>query len=311
MKTAKVSGLAVGLNVVGLSFCLLSAFRMTDVLCITQGCSVYEDFSLFSVSLYGFGSAAFLMLLFFAIARQGRYLLMASAFFLILDSVFLTTQILLWPCMKCLIVAALFGAVMVVAMIIQDQDKKTGMKWVMLVWFLLFFVDVIAVAKESVSPWPVYGYDAAPVHLYFSPTCPSCQGMIDALLAKTSAPTQIALYPISKNPEDTVKIMFLEKQLKKGTALKEALVLCQQAKEVNTIYDMAYLRTVLNTFKNMSVLSRMGVTHVPFLVARTSFWSNVGKPVSPEDDCPVFSKNASGLCEDAKPGGLKELFKSK
>ena len=310
MKTAKISGLAVGLNVVGLSFCLLSAFRMTDVLCITQGCSVYEDFSLFGVSLYGFGSAAFLMLLFFAIARQGRYLLMASAFFLILDSVFLTTQILLWPCMKCLIVAALFGAVMVVAMI-QYQDKKTGMKWVMSVWFLLFFVDVIAVAKESVSPWPVYGYDAAPVHLYFSPTCPSCQGMIDALLAKTSAPTQIALYPISKNPEDTVKIMFLEKQLKKGTTLKEALVLCQQAKEVNTIYDMAYLRTVLNTFKNMSALSRMGVTHVPFLVARTSFWSNAGKPVSPEDDCPVFSKNASGLCEDAKPGGLKELFKSK
>ncbi|MEI6259948.1 MAG: hypothetical protein WCR46_08580 [Deltaproteobacteria bacterium] len=311
MKTAKVSGLAVGLNVVGLSFCLLSAFRMTDVLCITQGCSVYENFSLFGVSLYGFGSAAFLMLLFFAIARQGRYLLMVSAFFLILDSVFLTTQILLWPCMKCLIVAALFGAVMVVAMIIQDQDKKTGMKWVMSVWFLLFFVDVIAVAKESVSPWPVYGYDAAPVHLYFSPTCPSCQGMIDALLAKTSAPTQIALYPISKNPEDTVKIMFLEKQLKKGTALKEALVLCQQAKEVNTIYDMAYLRTILNTFKNMSALSRMGVTHVPFLFARTSFWSNAGKPVSPEDDCPVFSKNDSGLCEDAKPGGLKELFKSK
>jgi len=310
MKTAKVSGLAVGLNVVGLSFCLLSAFRMTDVLCITQGCSVYEDFSLFGVSLYGFGSAAFLMMLFFAIAWQGRYLLMASAFFLILDSVFLTTQILLWPCMKCLIVAALFGAVMVAAMI-QCQDKKMGMKWVMSVWFLLFFVDVIAVAKESVSPWPVYGYDAAPVHLYFSPTCPSCQGMIDALLAKTSAPTQIALYPISKNPEDTVKIMFLEKQLKKGTALKEALVLCQQTKEVNTIYDMAYLRTVLNTFKNMSALSRMGVTHVPFLVARTSFWSNAGKPVSPEDDCPVFSKNASGLCEDAKPGGLKELFKSK
>jgi hypothetical protein len=307
MKTAKVNSLAVVLNFMGLFFCLLSAFRMTDALCVTQGCSVYEDFSLFGVSLYGFGSAAFFILLCFTIAWQGRYLMILSAFFLMLDSVFLATQILLWPCMKCLMVAAIFGAVMAAAMI---QEKKTWMKWVMSIWFLLFFVDVAAVAKESVSPWPVYGNDAAPVHLYFSPTCISCQKMIDALLAQTDAPAQIALYPISKNPEDTGKIMFLEKQLKNGADLKEAMVSYQQAKKVNT-NDMAYLRTILNTFKNMLALSRMGVTHVPFLVAKTSFWSNAGKPVSPEDDCPVFSKNASGLCEDAKPGGLKELFKSK
>ncbi|MBI5594387.1 MAG: hypothetical protein HY881_28395 [Deltaproteobacteria bacterium] len=307
MKTAKVNSLAVALNFTGLFFCLLSAFRMTDMLCVTQGCSVYEDLSLFGVSLYGFGSAAFFMLLCFAIARQGRYLLMASACFLMLDSVFLTTQILLWPCMKCLVVAALFGAVMAAAMI---RERKIWMKWVVSVWFLLFFADVAAIAKESVSPWPIFGSDAAPVHLFFSPTCPSCQEIIDALMAKTDAPIQIALYPISKNSEDTGKIMFLEKQLKNGTALKEAMASYQEAKEVNT-NDPAYLRTILNTFKNMLALSRMGVTHVPFLVARTSFWSNAGNSVSPEDDCPVFSKNASGSCEDTKPGGLKELFKSK
>jgi len=307
MKTAKVNGLAVALNFTGLFFCLLSVFRMTDVLCVTQGCSVYEELSIFGVSLYGFGSTAFFMLLCFAIARQGRYLLMASACFLMLDSVFLTIQILLWPCMKCLIVAALFGAVMAAAMI---RERKTWMNWVMSVWFLLFFADVAAIAKESVSPWPVFGSDAAPVHLYFSPTCISCQEMIDALMAKTDVPTQIALYPISKNSEDTGKIMFLEKQLKNGATLKEAMALYQEVEEVNT-NDPAYLRTILNTFKNMLALSRMGVTHVPFLVARTPFWSNAGNSVSSEDDCPVFSKSASGSCEDTKPGGLKALFKSK
>ncbi|MBI5591187.1 MAG: hypothetical protein HY881_11965 [Deltaproteobacteria bacterium] len=308
MKRLKGSSLAVVLSAAGLCFCLLSAFRMTDVLCITQGCSVYEDFSVFGISPYWFGAAAFLMLLCFAVAWRGRYLTMVAALFLMLDSVFLATQILFWPCMKCLIVAVLFGAVMAAAMI---QEKKTWMKWVMAIWFVLFFVDMAAVAKESISPWPVYGYDAAPVHLYFSPTCPSCRGMIDALLAKTDAPTQIALYPISKNSEDTGKIMFLEKQLKNGMALKEAMALCMQVKDLNMTYNMAYWRTILNTFKNLSALSRMGVTHVPFLVAGTSFWSNAGKPVSLQDDCPVFSKNASGLCEDTKPGGLKELFKSK
>lgn len=308
MKTIKNRIPAIGLSIFGLLFCLLSAFKMTDAVCVTQGCSVYEGLSVGGISLYWFGGAAFLMLTCCATGWRGRYLTATAAFFLILDMVFLVIQILLWPCMQCLIVAAFFGAVMRVAMV---QGKPPWTRWVLTAWFLLFFVNGISAAKEAIPPWPVYGTDAAPVHLYFSPTCPACREMIAALLTKSDIDAQIALYPIAKNSEDTQRIILLEEELKHGTPLKESLSLCEQAKVPAMTYDMAYFRAMLNTFKNMSALSRIGVTHIPFLTTRTPFWSDIAASAPPKEDCPMFSGTASGLCEDTPSSGLKELFKSK
>ena len=308
MKTAPIQVPAIAFSIIGLLFCLLSGLKMTDVFCITQGCSVYEGFSVFGISLYWFGTAAFGVLLCSAVARRGVYLLPAAAFFLTCNMVFLLIQVLLWPCMSCLIVATLFGAMMAAAMF---PEKKKWARRLISVWLLLFVVNVVAVAKESMVPWPIYGKNTATVRLFFSPTCPSCRTMIDSLLAKADVLSRIALYPISKNPEDTKRIILLEKMLKNGVAIQEAMVRYQQIEGLDANRDMDYLRTVVNTFKNLMALSRIGVTHVPYLSTGTPFWVDAGKVVPLKDDCPVFSKTPSGLCEDSKPGGLKDLFKSK
>ncbi len=299
------------LSVAGLAFCLLSVFKMTDAICVTQGCSVYEGISVGGLSLYWFGAAAFGMLLVCAVARGGKYLAGVAALFLILDMGFMGIQILLWPCIQCLVVAAFFGAVMAVATV---RSKKSWMRWILTAWFLLWCVNGVAAAKESIVPWAAYGTDAAPAHLFFSPTCPACREMIAGLLTKPDLQTQIALYPVAKNAEDTQRILILEQELAKGTPLKEALNQCEQAPLTEKApVDMAYLDTLWKAFRNMSVLSRSGVTHIPFLTARSPFWSEASRTTPPQADCPMFSKDASGLCQDAPAGGsgLKELLNSK
>ena len=309
MKSTEINIPAFGFSIVGLTFSLLSAFRMTDALCVTQGCSVYEGFSVFGLSLYWFGAAAFLILLSLTVIWRGEYLTAAAALFLMFDMVFLVIQILLWSCVQCLFVAALFGVIMFSAMI---RKKSIWIQRTLGLWFLLFFVNGVGVVKEIMVPWPVYGKDTAPVHLYFSPTCPSCQEMIDTILARPEGLSQIALYPISKNQEDTQRIILLVNMLKSGTPIKEAMVKYKQAKSGDIKQDGIYLQTLVNTSKNMMALSRMNITHVPFLTARTSFWSDIKKADPPKDDCLVFSTNAPGKCEDnTKPGGLQELFKSR
>ena len=305
MRTARVSASSVVFSLIGLSFCLLSAFKMTDMLCITQGCSVYKGLSVAGLSLYWFGSAAFGILLICAMVWNGRYLEGVAALFLILDMVFLVIQILLWPCMQCLIVAMLFGAVMRSA---TARNRKTWMRWVLTAWFLLFIVNGVSAARESIVPWPLYGVGTAPVHLYFSPTCPACRAMITGLLTRTDILTHIALYPIAKNGEDVRRIIRLEAELTRGIPLKEALDRCEQTPAGNVICDMVYLRTLWKIFKNTSALSRTGVTHIPFLTAHTPFWSDT---LQYKGDCPMFSKDASGLCADTPTGGLKDIFKSK
>jgi hypothetical protein len=305
MRTVKISASSVVFSVIGLSFCLLSAFKMTDALCITQGCSVYKGLSVAGLSLYWFGGAAFGILLICAMVWNGRYLAGVAALFLILDMVFLVIQILLWSCMQCLIVAALFGAVMRSAMV---RNRKRWMRWILTVWFLLFVVDGVSAVRESVVPWPLYGVDTAPVHLYFSPTCPACRAMITELLTRTDILAHIALYPIAKNGEDIQRVIRLETELTRGMPLKEALDRCEQTPVGNVTCDMVYWRTLWNIFKNVSALSRTGVTHIPFLTARSPFWSDT---LQYKGDCPMFSIDASGLCADTPNGGLKDIFKSK
>jgi hypothetical protein len=299
---------AVGFSLIGLIYCLLSVFKMTDVFCITKGCSVYDGFSIFGISLYWFGATAFFILLLTAVIRTGWYLLLTAAFFLTLNMAFLLVQVLLWPCASCLIVAALFGAIMA-ASILPEKKKWAGR--LMMVWFLLFVLNGIAAAKELLAPWPVYGNNEAQIRLYFSPTCPSCRTMIDSLLSRTDVLSRIALYPVSKGPEDTKRIRLLEKMLRDGVPIQDAVIQYQQNTVMNVEWDMDYFRTALNTFKNLMALSRLGVAHVPYLSTGAAFWTEAGKTAPLKDDCPVFSKSPSGLCEDSKPGGLKDIFKSK
>jgi hypothetical protein len=307
MKTSGICVSAVGFSLIGLVFCILSVFELTNVLCITQGCSVYDGFSIFGISLYWLGAAAFFILLCAAVVRRGEYLLLAAAFFVILNMIFLLIQVLLWPCASCLIVAVLFGAVMAAALF---PEKIKWARRILAVWFLLFAFNGIAVAKESLAPWPIYGKKDAAVRLFFSPTCPSCQTMMNSLLSKTDVLPRMALFPISKSSEDTKRIMILDDLLRKGVPLPEAMIHYQKIEGMDIQQSTNYVRIVFNTFKNLMALSRLGVTHVPYLSSGMPFWSETAKVAPLKDDCPVFSRNPAGLCEDAKSGGLKELFKS-
>ncbi len=306
MKHLKINWTTLIIAALGVIFCVLSAFRVTDVLCVTQGCTLYQDIILWGISFYWFGALAFFILLSIEISPYRYYLNRTAAVFVLLDIPFLFIQVLLWPCAHCLIVALFFGLIFYASL---DKNQK-WMNWLLGVWLLLFSVNVISVAKESLSPWPVYGDRSAQIQLYFSPSCPSCHSMLDALLAKGEMTSRIALYPIVKSASDIPKIMALEKRLKEGMPIQEAL-LQYQKDENSTDSDLNYYRVKFQTFRNLVSMSRYGATSVPFLVTQTPFWRNVKISQPVKDDCPVFSKNSQGLCVDEESSGVKKLFESR
>jgi len=236
---------------------------------------------------------------------RSRFHLLA-AIFVLLDIPFLCIQILLWPCFHCLVVALLFGGILFVS---ADRHQK-WMNRILGIWFILFCVNAVSVARESIPPWPIFGNRAAPIKLYFSPTCPSCQAMLDALLEKGEMSSRIALYPISKSSDDTHKILELEKRLKEGVSIQIALRQYQKGNDYDgSLAD--YWRIKILTFCNLASMSRYGITSVPFLITQSPFWQKVKTSQTAKEDCPVFSKNSQGVCEDDQSGGVKNLFESK
>jgi len=304
MKHPKIDRASLAVTLLGMIFCVLSAFEVTDALCVTRGCAIYRDFSLWGISLYWFGALAFTILLTVAVTPYRHFFNRVAAIFVLLDIPLLIVQILLWPCIHCLIVALFFGLIL-----FFSRTEKKWMHRLFGLWLMVFFATGISAAKDSLSPWPIYGDRKAPIHLYFSPSCPSCHAMLDALLEKNENVYRIALYPIAKSASDIVQIHSLEKCLKEGLPIQMAVKQYQKEAHIEG-NGWAYYRIQFHTFRNLMCLSRYGAGSVPFLITQTPFWQNVKPSQSVKDDCPVFSKNPQGVCVEEQSGSMKQLFES-
>ncbi|KIH75528.1 hypothetical protein SAMN05660860_03344 [Geoalkalibacter ferrihydriticus] len=252
----------------GLVFCLLNAAG-ADLFCLTSGCALYAGYSLFGVSFYAYGAMGFGTILVLALCARRMPLAVKLLFWVIfiglfLDVLFLGWQILYWPCLSCLVVAVLLGWTAVAFWLRYAHEGRRLLQGVFLIWVFFLIPVGIAAGKELfLSPWPIYGAQDAPIHVFFSPTCPACGTEVAKLLQSPYA-DRAAFFPVAKDGRD-LKLFaaFLQEKLDEPQDLRR-LFLEEPDGEVSVPLVLRW-----RLARNTMALAGYGAQSIPFILSPT------------------------------------------
>lgn len=210
------------LGLLAIAFCIWSALGNDVNICVTTGCTLYEDFSIAGVSLWWIGAAAFTVLCACALLGQvgaGRWL---AALFLLVDICLLLLMSLTAPCISCLLIALFFALCYFFfrRVSIKRQNGTLRPSILIWVWLALFVVNLGQVARSQLDVWPILneaGEDN--VRMFFSPTCKYCIEGVNVL----SGNINVGFYPVAENEADIAQIDKMITLLAEGQSLAEAL----------------------------------------------------------------------------------------
>lgn len=210
---------AAAVCLAGLLFCLWVFFTGGRSLCLTDGCTLFQDFRLAGVSLWQAGSVLFAVLLLLALLRLCRAALLLSACALAADAVLLCIMLFTAPCVNCLIVASFIALAFTTFRAALPSGRKERSLLLML-WSVLLVIDLGGVLRDLAEPWsPLESDSEASVQIYFSPSCPACR----MLLARAGELEDAAWYPVAENERDILVIAAMTEQLKKGLSMAQAV----------------------------------------------------------------------------------------
>lgn len=209
---------------IALAFCVWTALGNDVNICITTGCTLYQDFSIFGISLWWYGTAAFTILSFcalFGFSFAGRRL---AALFLLGDTALLLLMLLTAPCINCLVVALFFCLSYLFfrnASLPQTQNGQgSGRSLLIWCWIFFFVINIGAVVRSQMEIWPILDESGeGRARMFFSPSCHYCTEGIDYL----SGHVYMAFYPVAENETDIYRIARMIELLDKGLNISEAL----------------------------------------------------------------------------------------
>lgn len=247
----------------------LSRVLGSDLFCGTRGCEIYAGYGLFGISFYLYGFVGFLGIFLLTLYVDYRYvrplLALTLGLALLIDTLFLIYQTLLWPCSSCQVVALLIG---ICAFSGVQVLKLPGRKLLMalgVLWCLFFITVGVAVVKEvAFKPWALYGSSEAPVKIYFSPTCPACEKVVRKILDDGRMADQTGLYPIAKNREDAAR---LARVLEPGVDLVDATIVLGLFAPASQDAPALSSRNRLRLLSNKMALARYDVSRVPLILS--------------------------------------------
>ncbi len=250
-------------SILGLTFCAWTAYGNAIDICISAGCTVSKELSIGGISLWWFGCAAFAILV--VLSFSGRPLLGAvvAGTCLVADVGFLLLMLVTASCLSCLIVAIFFAlAYTAFRHTGRKPDEIVSRSWLIVVWILLMIANIGGMLRENMMPWAVKSPEKTSVHVYFSPTCPSC---LDAVAALSPIETA-AFFPISKGEDDIIYLARMQSFLDQGSNPADALALAREseiAPEDFGIFSELLLRFRL--LVNGAYLARNGIDVVPVI----------------------------------------------
>ncbi|MDD4701933.1 MAG: hypothetical protein PHI96_06890 [Desulfovibrio sp.] len=257
---------ALCLALLAAAFCAWSALGNEVNLCVTAGCSLYQDTSVAGISLWWLGTGVFAALCFLALLGATHWGRILAALALTGDVLLLLVMALTAPCLSCLIAAVFFALIYMSfrqAAATRSRASKPGRSILVLVWGVLFIVNLGAVARSQSNIWAITdnGQEAS-VHMFFSPSCTSCREGIAIL----SGHVDVAFYPLAETDADVYRVAHMIRRLDQGSSMAEALAASQDIKAPSGFAawnpDMVWLR--FRMLRNKSHVFMAGAQTVPF-----------------------------------------------
>ncbi len=249
-------------SIAGLAFCAWSAYGNAFQICLSAGCEISQDMAIGGISLWWFGCAAFATLIILSFSGRPALGVVVAGMFLVADVGLLLLMLMTASCISCLIVALFFAIAYTAFRHAGKGYDPVGRSWLVLVWSLFLIANLGGVLRESMTPWAISGKEDASVHVYFSPTCPSC---LDAITTMSPNPTA-AFFPVMKKPSEFELIAHMTDALEEGKNVHEALLHALEPKE--TPPKLGFFSSMLLRVRllfNQAYLARNGVSVVPVI----------------------------------------------
>ena len=267
---------ALSVSTLATIFCIWSALGNDVNLCVTAGCSLYQDFSIGGFSFWWLGVAAFALLAALALlgaAGIGRAL---AGLALLADMGLLLLMIFTAPCTSCLVVAFFFALCYLCfrhAARGQFPQPEQRRSMLLLLWLLLFAVNLGAVARSQLDVWPIMEVgEEVRMRLFFSPSCPSCRAAVESL----SGRVDVGFYPLAEDDADIARTARMRELLEQGQNPAQALQGAQDIGEDGPgLLSPSMLWLRFRMLCNKAHVFASGTQSVPFVEFHglPSFWS--------------------------------------
>ena len=310
-KPVRLGGSAL-LALLGAAYCLAAELGLGEALCVTNGCSLYQNFSLYGISLWHVGIATFLVLAGLSFTGRLSLALNLSRLTVLADCFLLLLMSLTSPCLACM--GAAFFLAVVFYSLHRAQAEQNNSKGgphprsrLLAVWMLFMAAAAILAAKELAAPDPWHGPEDAPVRLYFSPHCPAC---LQAVEAVTASPLPVAYYPVAASLDEIKVILAMEDDLAKGVPLAVSLRKFRENPPTGLSLSLRALGTLWQILRNRADVLSLGKGSVPLLLingvpqwgAKTT--SPTAPPAAPRTQINAPFLSDPALLDPTRPGVL-------
>jgi len=313
----------VVLSLSGLAFCLWVSLSGGKALCVTDGCSLFQDFSLAGFSLWSAGAAFFGLTLLTCLLRLSGIALLFSAFALAADIALMAVMAFTAPCVNCLIVGLILALCFFALLRENAPHRRARRSPLLLAWALLFVISSGGMLRDASEPWsPLPLPEHTAVQVFFSPSCRACQTLAEQAPSLSDA----AWFPVAEDSRDIWLIHAMTKHLEAGKSLREAIASAQHdipglanAPDLMALpsYRFGLLKPQMlllqfRLWKNRARVLAAGSDRLPFVqfMGLPAFLRNEASPPSPvrsseefpaPSELPGIDLGVAGFCGGEAP----------
>lgn len=189
--------------------------------CISSGCSITRDFSIWGISLWWLGGAYFFVLMVVCLRGMRLFAWRLAQLALALDSLLLLLMFFTGPCFDCLVVAVFF---FLTAFCLRPSGNSGWFRGEQAapfvffpLWAGLFFGNIVVGLNETTPHWTIGNPEYDNVRVYFAPSCPACREALKALGSSA------VLFPVVEDENDFDSLLRLESLLSLGMGIEKAI----------------------------------------------------------------------------------------
>lgn len=274
-----VSWLCVCLALAGAAYCVIqvlpalaplaglgaeTAPLAVEIPCPGSGCTLFQDFTVYGISLWWAGVAYFVFMAILCLKKVHGFAMFAATAALIADAALIVVMLFTAACVACLGVAAIMGLLFLALRrhVTARVMPAPGPSLVFLAWAGLFIAAASSAATELMEPWDIaHGTPAEATHerrVYFAPSCPACR---DAVTVFAGSATFI---PVAEKASDYAAIRAMHEEIKKGKTMVEALRASDAAKDEPFSLETVSFR--LRLLRNKAEVLKLGFDKLPLIM---------------------------------------------
>jgi hypothetical protein len=266
-----VSWFCVCLAFIGAVYCAIQALPAlapltgaaplaVEIPCPGSGCSLFQDFTVYGISLWWAGVAYFGTMVILCLKRAHAFALFAATMVLLADAVLIIIMLFTAACVACLGATVIMGLLFLALRrhMTAHVIPAPGPSFMFLTWAGLFIAAVSSAATEIAEPWDIANSGNQERRIYFSPSCPACRDAVTVFAGNA------AFIPVAEKDGDYAAIRAMHGDIKRGKTLVEALRAADTAKDEPFSFETFVFR--LKLLHNKAEVVKLGFDKLPLIM---------------------------------------------